>query len=125
MGVRRDTVTSATIFPIEPIYNRVRPEMILDLSSYACSGIVQIPQVGEFPLDVIPDVPLEGEFPRFIGVDIPLVGESSLDRRIDIVYKGEFGSYPRIDPVQERERIAHGILLRSASIPSYEKEIAH
>ena len=111
--------------PVEPIYNSIGPETVLYLPSDACGRIVQIPEIGEFPLDVVPDVPKEGELARYIRIDIPLVGEFLLDSNEDIPKVGEFFRDRGVDPPQVGKLPADCVLLRSAAIPSRKEVVTH
>jgi hypothetical protein len=126
MGVKRLMVMSAiTERPVEPIYDGIGPETILDLPADTYPRLVEIPEISEFPLDVVPDVPKEGELARYIRIDIPLVGEFLLDSNEDIPKVGEFFRDRGVDPPQVGKLPADCVLLRSAPIPSYEKIVGH
>jgi hypothetical protein len=126
IGVRRDMVISLiTERPVEPIYDGIGPETILDLPADTYPRLVEIPEIGEFPLDVVPDVPKEGELARYIRIDIPLVGEFLLDSNEDIPKVGEFFRDRGVDPPQVGKLPADCVLLRGAPISPCEKIIGH
>jgi hypothetical protein len=63
IGVSREMVTSLIPeHPVEPIYNSIGAETVFDLPGDTYPRLVQIPQVDEFPLDVIRNIPKKSEF---------------------------------------------------------------